>query len=199
MDKLFAIDKKIVIFLFLISFIGMITGALYMTVLSSADKALVADTLHSFLEQIEPTNYFDVLRNNLIINLLFVAVIWILGFSVIGLPIVIFLLFYQSFVISFSLSSFIASYGLKGTLVGFLYHFPHQFILLIVYLYLGCYAVRVSLLFVQSIIKRKNLDFKTIMNRYLFVLIFSVFIVTLMTMMETFLVPYLLKFVINML
>lgn len=199
MDKLFSVDKKIVIFLFIISFIGIITGALYMTVLSNPDKTLVHDTLISFLENVEPSNYVEALRGNLILNLLMVAVIWLLGFSVVGLPIIIFLLFYKSFVISFSLSSFIANYGLKGTLIGFLYQFPHQLIMLIVYLYLGCYALRVSFLLVESIIRRKNLDFKLIMNRYLLVLIVSLITIVLMTLFETFITPYLLKNVINML
>ena len=48
MDKLFTVDKKVVIFLFVISFIGVVTGALFMTVLSSQDKQLVAETLSSF-------------------------------------------------------------------------------------------------------------------------------------------------------
>ncbi len=178
---------------------GIITGALFMTVLSSADKELVRETLSSFLESVEPSNYPLFLRGNLVINLLFILAIWILGFSVIGLVIVIFILFYKSFTISFSISSFIANYGLKGSLLGFLYHFPHQIIYLVIYLYLGCYAIKVSFLLVQSIIKRKSLDFKLVMNRYLLVLGISLFIVTLFTCFETFVTPILLKKVLNML
>ncbi len=199
LDKLFSVDKKAVLFLFLVSFIGMITGALFMTVLSSTDKTLVQDTLVSFLENIEPSNYLSFLTSNLLINLFFILVIWLLGFSVVGLPIVIFILFYKSFTISFSISSFIANYGWKGTILGFLYHFPHQIIYLLIYLYLGCYALKVSILLMQSIIKRKNLDFKLIMNRYLLVLILSLLIVSFLTLFETFLTPYLLKIVVNML
>lgn len=199
MDKLFTVDKKVVIFLFIISFIGVLTGSLFMTVLSSEDKLLVADTLSSFLETIEPTNYIASLTNNLIINTLFIGVIWLLGFSVIGLPVVVVLIFYKAFSISFTLSSFVANYGLKGSLLGFLYNFPHQFVIFVIYLYVGCYAIKVSLALVNSIMKRKTIDFKAIMNRYLLVLIVSLLIVVIMTLLETFLTPYLLKIVVNVL
>lgn len=199
MDKLFSVDKKVVIFLFLISFIGIVTGAVFMTILSTNDKVLVSETLSTFLENVEPTNYIRVLTNNLIINTFFIVILWILGFSVVGLPIVIVLLFYKSFSISFSISSFVANYQLKGTLLGFLYNFPHQLILLIIYLYLGCYAIKVSAILLQSIIKRKSLDFKIIMNRYLWVLIVSLIVVVAMTLIETFVTPSLLKIIMNML
>ena len=97
MDKLFSVDKKVVLFLFIISFIGIVTGALFMTALSSSDKTLVSDTLSTFLKNIEPDNYLNSLTNNLIINAIFIIVIWLLGFSIIGLPIVVLLLFYKSF------------------------------------------------------------------------------------------------------
>ena len=196
MDKLFAVDKKVVVFLSFITFIGIITGALYMTVLSTTDKTLVADTLQSFLEQIEPANYLVALRGNLLINCLFMLAIWILGFSVIGLMVVIAIVFYKAFVVSFSISSFIVSYGWKGTIMGFLYNFPHQIIMLIIYLYLGSYAMKVSALSVHSIMKRKSLDFKLVMNRYL---IISFVIVVMTTIFETFLTPRLLKYILNML
>ena len=199
MDKLFTVDKKVVIFLFVISFIGVVTGALFMTVLSSQDKQLVAETLSSFLENIEPTNYLASLTNNVIINVLFIVIIWLLGFSIIGLPIVVILLFKKAFTVSFTLSSFVANYGLKGSLIGFLYNFPHQFVIFVIYLYLGCYAIKVSLALIHSIIKRKTIDFKAIMNRYLLVLVVSLLVVVIMTLVETFVTPYLLKIVVNVL
>ncbi len=170
-----------------------------MTALSSSDKTLVSDTLSTFLKNIEPDNYLNSLTNNLIINAIFIIVIWLLGFSIIGLPIVVLLLFYKSFSVSFTLSSFIANYGLKGSLLGFLYNFPHQFIILVIYLYLGCYAIKVSVALLISILKRKSLDFKAIMNRYLLVLIVSLLVIVIMTLFETFLTPTLLKSIMNML
>jgi len=199
LDKLFNVDKKVLLFLFIISFIGLLTGAIYMTVLDSGDKIQVSETLSGFLQVAQPENYIESLTNNLIINLLSIFFIWILGLSVIGLPVVIFFIFLKSFVVSFSLSSFIANYQLKGTLLGFVYNFPHHFINLVIYIYLGVYAIKVSSLLFTAIVKRKNVDFKVIMNRYLLVLCISLFIVVIMTIIETFLTPYLLKISVSVL
>lgn len=199
MDKLLNIDKKVLLFLFIISFIGILTGSLFMTVLDTTDKTLITETLEGFLGNVQPDNYIKYLTDNLIVNLISVLVIWILGLSVIGLPIIIIFIFLKSFVVSFSLSSFIANYHLKGTFLGLLYNFPHHFINLVVYLYLGVYAIKISSFIFNSMIKRKSIDFKSIMNRYLLVLIVSLLIIVVMTIFETFLTPYLLKIVLNVL
>jgi len=170
-----------------------------MTVLEQGDKAEVAETLSSFLLNIEPDNYLRALTNNLIINLISILIIWILGLSVVGLPVVIFFIFLKSFVISFSLASFIANYQFTGSILGFVYNFPHHFINLVVFIYLGVYAIKVSSLLFTSIVKRKSVDFKVIMNKYLFVLCAALFVVTIMTILETFLTPWLLKIVVGML
>lgn len=170
-----------------------------MTVLDATDKTLVTETLGGFLENVEPTNYVKSLTENLIVNIISIFVIWILGLSVIGIPVVIIFIFIKSFVVSFSLSSFIANYHLKGTLLGLVYNFPHHFINLVVFLYLGVYAIRVSTLLLNSILKRKSIDFKAIMNRYLLVLLVATLIIVVMTIFETFLTPYLLKLVLNVL
>ena len=170
-----------------------------MTVLDSTDKSLVKETLEGFLSHIEPNNYIRYLTNNLVINILSILLIWALGLSIIGLPIVILFVFLKSFIVSFSLSSFIANYKMKGTVLGLIYNFPHHFINLVVFLYLGVYAIRVSGLLFNSIVKRKSIDFKTIMNRYLLVLLISILIIVVMTIFETFLTPYLLKIALNVL
>ena len=199
LDKLFNVDKKVLVFLFIISFIGLLTGSLYMTVLDSNDKIQVSETLSGFLHATGPNDYLKLLTNNLVINLLSIFFIWILGLSVVGLPVVIFFIFLKSFVVSFSLSSFIANYQLKGTLLGFVYNFPHHFISLVIYIYLGVYAMKVSSILFISIMKKKSIDFKAIMNRYLLVLWLSLFTIVLMTIIETFLTPYLLKMLLGVL
>lgn len=199
MDKLLNIDRKTLIFLFIISFIGILTGALFMTVLDATDKTLVTETLDGFLGSVEPINYVKYLTENLIVNILSLLTIWILGLSVIGIPVVIIFIFMKSFIVSFSLSSFIANYHIKGTFLGLAYNFPHHFINLVVFLYLGVYAIRVSSLLLNSILKRKSIDFKAIMNRYLLVLLVATLIIVVMTIFETFLTPYLLKFVLSVL
>lgn len=199
MDKLFNVDKKTLIFLFIISFIGLLTGSLFMTVLSSSDKNLIADTLNNFMNNIEPINYGKTLLESLLINFISILFIWILGISVIGIPIVIIFIFIKSFLLSFSLASFIANFKLKGVLLGTIYNFPHNFINLVLFIYLGVYSIRLSIILLNGVIKRKNVDFKIIMNRYLLVLIVSIITSVLLSLFDVFVMPYLLKIISNVL
>lgn len=199
MDKLLNVDKKTLIFLIMISFMGLLTGSLFMTVLNSSDKVLINETLNNFIENIETVNYGTTLIESLILNILSILFIWILGISIIGLPIVIVFIFIKSFLLSFSLASFIANFKVKGLLLGTIYNFPHNFISLVLFIYLGVYSIRLSMIILNSVIGRKNVDFKVIMNRYLLVLILSLITVIILSLIETFATPFFLKLLISML
>lgn len=200
LDKLLNVDKKTLLFLFIISIIGIVTGALYMTVLKSQDKELVLNSLNEFMNSIKNfTLSTDLFKNNLIINLLYTLIIWILGISIIGLPIVVFIIFFKSFLVSFSLSSFIIKYKFKGIIYGIIYVFPHSIFNLIIYIYLGIYSIKLSSIIINSIIYKKNINFKNIINYYFKLLLIAIIIIILSTIYETFVMPLCFKKIVNML
>ena len=45
-------------------------------------------------------------------------------------------------------------------------------------------------------IKKKNIDFKILMNKYIKILIFSIILITLSILFETFITPFLIKIII---
>lgn len=197
-NELLDVDKKTVIFLIIICIIGIVTGSIFMTILSTNDKDIVIESLDNFIALNGQINTKISLTNNLNINLLYCIIIWLLGISVIGLPIVIFILFMKSFLLSFTISSFIYKYKTKGLLLGIIYNLPHQVINLIIYLYLGVYSIKLSSFILKAIVYKKNINFKNITNRYLIVLLFSVIILIISTLYETYIMPSLLKKVFDM-
>ena len=56
MDKLFNVDKKTLIFLLIICFIGLLTGSIFMTILNSNDKNLINETITGFLNNVNKLN-----------------------------------------------------------------------------------------------------------------------------------------------
>lgn len=196
-NKLINVDKKVLIFLIIICIIGIITGSIFMTVLSSNDKNTILSSLEEFMNINSSPNHKDFL-NNIIISLLYAVIIWILGISVIGLPIVIFLLFLKSFLLSFTISSFIMKYKFKGILYGIIYNLPHQVINLVIYLYLGVYSIKLSSFIIDTILHKKTLSFKNITNRYLLVFGISIILLIISTLYETYIMPLLLKKIVNM-
>lgn len=198
LDKLksiFIINNQIITFLFGLSIIAIITGAFYITILNKTDQSLITETILNFFNNISTNklNYGLSLKNTFIINIGFIILIWLLGISVIGIPIIIFLFFSKIFTLGFSISSIIFNYKLKGIPLAILYIFPHHVINGYIYMIILAYSLSLSLKIITTIIKRKSIDFKIIMNKYGYVLIVSSIIILITTLFEVFITPLLIK------
>lgn len=188
-------NKKYFIFITILLIIGFVTGSFFITILSSDDKKLVSETISGFFNQVK-NNKVDIiylLRTSLSTNLIYIIFIWLLGISIIGIPIIIFLVFIKSFIIGFSLSGIIYHYNIKGILLSLSYIFPHQIINLVAISFIGLYALKVSISLIKLIISKKQINFKNIMKKYFAVLIICIILVLISSVFESFVCPYLIK------
>ena len=133
MDKLkikVKLDKKILLFLLILLIIGITVGSIFVTILNQSDKSLVNEHLNDFLNSVEGNklDFSLALKNNLVSNILYVLIIWLLGISVIGLPIIIFMFFSKTFILGFSVGAIISTFKTKGILFSLIYTFPGQVI-----------------------------------------------------------------------
>lgn len=194
-------NKNMLIFLSIIGIIGIIIGTILNIALNPEDSKLVGNFLNDFIYNIQNNNldYKGSFLNSLISNLGYITFIWLLGISVIGLPITIFIFFTKTFVLGFSISSIIANYKLKGCLLALSYIFPHMIINVFVYIILTMYSLSLSLKIFQTIVKKQTLDFKFIMNKYLKILLISIIIIAITSAIEVFITPNLMKMAISIL
>ena len=196
-NKILDVDKKVLLFLTIICIIGFITGSIYITVLSPNDKNMIISSIDEFITGYGQLNSKIELINNLVINISYLLIIWILGISLLGLPIVIIVLFIKSYLLSFALSSFIMKYKYKGILLGIVYNIPHNIINLILYIYVGIYSIKLSSYIINVIIQKKELDFKNAVARYTVILGLAIFLLLLTTLYETFCMPYFINKIIK--
>ena len=199
MDKLKKIikyDKKIMTFLNVIAVVGIIAGSIFMIVLSKNDKETVLNSIKDFFDKLinNKFNFAGTLKNTLISNLLFSLIIWVIGISVIGVLIVIFIIFYKSFTLGFTISSIIYTYSIKGTLLALIYVFPHMIINLLVLLYLSSYSIKLSIILIKSILKKDNLNFKAFINNYSKVFLISMLFLIATSLYESFISPIILRY-----
>ncbi len=167
----FGFHKKIVIFLIGLAIVGVIMGSFFTVLLSDGDKTFVREYMQNFINGVEKGKV-DILGNLIHIgidNFFFVAAVWLLGISVIGIPIILFLYFAKAFVLGFSISSFLLTYKAKGLLYAFLYIFPHQIVNFALYILLLNYAMILSFKLIRSFLYKKTIDFKVVMKKYCFV------------------------------
>lgn len=201
MDKLkgtIKVNKKTLLFFTILLIIGIIAGSIFMAILSETDKKLVTDYFNNYISNIENNklNYLESIKNGLFNNLLYIIIIWILGISIIGIPIVTIMFFIKSFTLGFSIASIVFNYKLKGCLLNFINIFPHQMIYFLTYMLITTYSIFFSLKMINSIINKKNMDFKVMMNKYVKILIISVIAITIGIIIETFITPLLIKIII---
>ena len=204
MDKLFntvKFDKRYVLFCLVLVIVGIIAGSLFIIILNNSDKSLVIEYIKSFIDNIKNNdfNYIETLKNTLIINYLVIFIISIIGFTYFLIPINILLLFYKSFIIGFSLSSFILTYKIKGLLLSIIYIFPHLIINILLFSLLIAFTLKLSLKMINYIIKKKEVNMRLYFNKYLYTSIFIIFIITITSLYESFVAPYLLKLIVNIL
>ncbi len=201
MDKLkikIKIDKNLLVFLLVLLLIGIIVGSIFVKSLSVSDQELIKQHLNNFVDNIEEDklDYLKTLKSNLLENIGFIFITWILGISVIGLPVVLVMFFSKCFIMGFSVGAILSVFKTKGILFSLIYVFPSQIISILFLLLLTMYAMSFSFKITYVIFRKKTLDFKVVMNKYFKILIIVLIVIIAMSFYDTYLVPKLLKSII---
>lgn len=189
-------QKSKYLFLISITFIGIISGIFFIFFISKTDKSLVKDELDLFLTTVkeQKINYLSSLINGISNNLFYLIFIWILGISIIGIPIIVFLIFFKGFIFGFSISSIIVNYGFKGILIIGISQAPQNLILLATYILMGFYAVNFSIHLFQILFLKKDLNLRLYFKKYNQIALISLISAILCSIFETFIIPFLMKF-----
>lgn len=196
------ISKKnnFLILILIIFILGLIFGSIYITILDKSEKTLIINSVSNYfssLKSIDFDNNIEIFKNSLISNLLYYISMWLLGLSAVGLPIIIIMIFFKSFILSFSISSIIAKYGFKGILGALLYIFPSPLITSIFTIILGTYSLIISIKLIRSAFTKQTINFKTFMGKYFFILLISILVSVLCSLLDAFLSPYILRLFTN--
>lgn len=188
-------NKKLLTFLITLLIIGILAGTFFLILLKTQDKNMIKEYLTSFLEKTKQNNfnYKDVFINTLGSNLFTVISIWVLGLSVIGLPVLLFFYFSKSFLLGFTIASIAFKFKFKGILFTLVYIFPHQIINIFIYTLLTMYSIKISLTITKTLTSKKSLNLRPIMKKYLYILLLSIVGVLISSTLEVFLMPILIK------
>ena len=188
--------NNILVSIVIIFILGLIFGSIYITILKTSEKTTILNEVNNYflsINKISIDDKINIFKNSLISNLLYFICIWLLGISVIGIPIVIIMVFFKSFMLSFSVSSIFAKYGFKGILGAFLYIFPSSIVTIILMIVLSTYSLLLSIRIFKSSFLKRNINFKTFMGKYFFLLVISILICILCSLFDAFISPSLLR------
>lgn len=189
------VDKKLSIFLIVLGVVGIISGSIFVTILNSSDKTLINEHLNAFLDNIQNNklDYLFVFKNNMFTNIIYILVIWLLGISVVGLPILVVIFFSKTFILGFTIGSILTCFKFKGILFSLVYIFPGNIFSLLAVFLITMYAMTFSFKLIYAIFNKKTIDFKLLINRYSFILLICLITIILTNLYDTFAVPNLIK------
>lgn len=141
-------------FMILIFFIGVVVGALAVKTLPDEQKIELIDYLHIFFTGLTQGTENITYGGNMISSVMFnnaktIVLMWILGFTIVGIPFVLFILFTRGFIIGFTVGFLVNEYVMRGLLFAFASVLPHNFFVIPAVLVMGVSATKFSLLLVR--------------------------------------------------
>ena len=195
-------NKKVNLFVIFIVILGIISGSLFLMVLNDNDKSEVINEISTFMTNINTNNINNLnsFKNSLIEGMILIILSWILGMSIIGVIFNIFFIYMKSFIIGFSISSFILVYKYKGILSSLIYVIPSQLINILIILILGVYTLLFSkYLFKMIFLKDKTVNLGKFFKKYVLVFGICIILCVISSLCEAYLLPSLLnsKYLLN--
>lgn len=186
--------NKLLIVLVGMTVISFILGVLFISVLSDSNQELVKTSINSYFQGISEGNftYLKSLYTTLSSNLILVLFTWIIGISIIGVLLVGGILVFKSFLVGFSFTSILYTYGFKGILMAIIYIFPEIINLFITFLVVY-YSISFSILLFNYLFRKKDCNRMVVVKRYLKLLIISIGCIIINTLISVFAIPNLLK------
>lgn len=141
-------------FMILILIIGVVVGALAVKTLPDEQKTELISYLRIFFNGLTngQNGIGDV--SNLLGTVLFnnaktIVLMWMLGFTIVGIPFVLFILFTRGFIIGFTVGFLVNEYIAKGLLFALVSVLPHNFFAVPAILVTGVSATTFSLMLLR--------------------------------------------------
>jgi len=175
---------------------GIAAGAFTVDALSSVQKEELINYFQSFftvLDQ-EPVQSAVIFKQSLINNSQFAILIWLLGITVIGVPLILMIVGIKGFIVGFSVSFLVEGMGLKGLLFAVAAILPQN--LLIVPGIIAAAVLGIS--FSISMLRRKKSkpkkSFASELAIYSINILFTLLILLFGSLVEGYITPVFMKF-----
>lgn len=174
---------------------GLIFGSIGVQVIDQEQAKDLVNGLNDFLNKVDKTsiNYWTLALTTIGKNLLILLAIYVLGLTIIGVPITLIIIFTRGFRLGFTIGFLIKTKAAKGILLALASIIPHNLIYLPAYII----AAQVSVVFSLSLIRgRSNYHTLSLSGQFIKYTLFMLFLALLITtggFVESYVTPTLVK------
>lgn len=180
-------------------FIGMILGVYYIKYMGQADKNSLYNYLYTFTENITSLNidskevFLRAMKNTIPLSI----IIWFLGLTVVGIPIILIIDIIKGFTLGFTISSLINSLGGKGIWMSIIGLIPQNMIYLPSIIFISVVAMKFSLSTIKNRLNKQwNTNIVSKIASYSVVILLSVFICFIGFFIEGYFTPSVIKLLV---
>jgi stage II sporulation protein M len=193
--------SSIYLFVSILLLMGVIFGAIIVNSIHLNQKEKLIGHLNQFFGQVsqekvgEPT---DIFSQSYFSHLKYIALIWLLGISVIGLPVILILLFTKGIVVGFTVGFLVDQLGWQGFMLSVVSVLPQNLVVIPLYIVVSALAVNCSMKLIrQHFIGRKTISFLPFLMRYTLIFIAVGIVIVCASLFEAFASPHAMKTVID--
>lgn len=151
-------NSSLYIFNAVLLLMGVIFGAILVNSLQINQKQDLSFYLQRFFGQVSKGEFAiagEMFQESYFSQLKYIGFIWILGISIIGLPLIFILLFVKGVVVGFTVGFLVSQHGWNGLLLAFVSVLPQNLIIIPVFLVMTTIAASFSLRMIRHQFIRK--------------------------------------------
>ncbi|MGC4376433.1 stage II sporulation protein M [Fictibacillus sp. Mic-4] len=181
---------------------GIIFGAVIVNSLTDAQRHDLFTYVSRFFGQVSDGNFAraaDMFHQSYSYYLKYVAIMWLLGLSVIGLPIILILLFVKGIVVGFTVGFLVNQMGWHGFLLSFVSVLPQNLVLVPCFIIVTAASISFSIKMIRKqFMKRTNEPFFPSFLKYSCLIIGMGIFLIIVSAFEAYVSPGLMKSVISL-
>ena len=147
--------KKLLLFIVVLFLVGIVFGTIYYFKQDDLVKQTIMNSIVTLEDNLSASRI-----NNILNHVLIAICIIVLSFTVIGIPIIYFYIFFEGLSIGFSFSIIIQIFGFKGLMFCLLYFIFYKLLFLILLFYLVLRSSRITKNMIGFIFYKNDKDLK---------------------------------------
>ncbi|MGG0740146.1 stage II sporulation protein M [Niallia taxi] len=194
--------SSIYLFIAVLFLMGVIFGAIVVNSLTLSQKEDLFYYLSQFFSQIsngKVADSKDLFIQSFSHNSKFIGLMWLLGISIIGLPVILILLFIKGMVVGFTVGFLVNQMGWNGFLLSFVSVLPQNIIIIPVFIISATLAVSFSFKMIrQQFMKKMGEPMLPLFGRYMVLLVGAIVSLVIAAGVEAYISPGLMKSIVNM-
>jgi len=193
--------SSVYIFVIVLFLMGVIFGAVVVNSLSFSQKEDLFYYLSQFfggLTNGKQAEANDLFLQSLLHNSKYIGLMWVLGISIVGLPVILILLFIKGMVVGFTVGFLVNQMGWDGFLLSFVSVLPQNFIIIPIFIIMAVMTITFSLQMIRrQFMKKISSPFMPMLTRYFLTLVGAIVLLTGAAAIEAYLSPVLMKAIIG--